>query len=61
MGGNTSVDPKSGCLKIKNIGQTKQTPNLKMPFKESLIVPISDRDIMLAPSIKVTIFANSEG
>ena len=61
MGGNTKVDPKSGCLKIKNIGHAKQSPNFEIPFKESLKVPISDRDNILAPSINVTILANSEG
>ena len=61
IGGKTNVDPKSGCLKIKNIGQAKQIPSLKIPFKESFNIPISDLDIILAPRIKVTIFANSEG
>ena len=61
MGGKTRVDPKSGCLKIKNIGQTKQIPSFKIPFRESFNVPISDLDSILAPRIRVTIFANSEG
>ena len=61
IGGNTNVDPKSGCMKIKNIGQAKQIANLKIPLNESLTSPISDLESILAPKIKVTILANSDG
>ena len=61
IGGKTNVDPKSGCLKIKNIGQTKQNPSLQIPLSESFKFPISDLAIILAPRISVTIFANSDG
>ena len=61
IGGKTRVDPKSGCMKIKNIGQKKQKANFKIPLSDSRKSPISDRDRILAPKISVTIFANSEG
>ena len=61
IGGKTKVDTKSGCMKIKNIGQAKQNASFKMPLRESLISPISDLERILEPSIRVTILANSDG
>ena len=61
IGGKTNVDPKSGCKKIKNIGQLKQKATFPIPLSESRIPPILDLDKMLAPITRVAHFAISDG
>ena len=61
IGGNTNVDPKSGCKKIKNIGKAKQAATLRIPRKESCMSPTLDRANKLAPNIMVDHLAISDG
>ena len=61
IGGNTKVDPKSGCRKIKNIGKPKHAESFRIPLRESRTFPILERARMLAPKTMVAHFAPSDG
>ena len=60
IGGKINADPRSGCLKINNIGIKITIVTLAITFKESLIDPISERARMLDTMIREPIFAASD-
>ena len=63
IGGNTSADPRSGCRKIKNIGNRKHplTFAIAIALEELLSGSILERAKMLADKTNAPIFANSVG
>ena len=61
IGGKISADPRSGCLKINNIGIKVIIITFVITFKESLIDPISERARILDTMIREPIFAISDG
>ena len=60
IGGKISADPRSGCIKINNIGIKITIVTLAITLKESLIDPISERARMLDTIIREPIFAASD-
>ena len=60
IGGKISADPRSGCLKINNIGIKITIVTLAITLKESLIDPISERARMLDTMISEPILAASD-
>ena len=60
IGGKINADPRSGCLKINNIGIKITIVTLAITLKESLIDPISERARMLDTMIREPIFAASD-
>ena len=60
IGGKINADPRSGCLKINNIGIKITIVTLAITLKESLIDPISERARMLDTMISEPILAASD-
>ena len=61
MTGMTRADPRSGCFRIKRMGNPAARANFPRTFIDSRTVPISDRARMLADMINTPSFAASEG
>lgn len=61
IGGNTKVDPRSGCKKINNIGSKNTQPVLNKVFRESEKLLISSLARILQARINVAIFVASVG